>query len=102
MKYISQRLVSLIPTLFIVSLIIFGLMRVLPGDVAQMIDAAVRGAFGILRASNRCRCKKHGRAFRSVADFLQRSAHYNKYVPRINGEHIRIIRAEFRQLGQDS
>ena len=37
MKYVTQRLISIIPTLFIVSLIIFGLMRVLPGDVAQLI-----------------------------------------------------------------
>lgn len=37
MKYIIRRVVSTIPTLIIVSLIIFSLMRIIPGDVAAMI-----------------------------------------------------------------
>lgn len=57
MKYISQRLVSLIPTLFIVSLIIFGLMRVLPGDVAQMILMGPEGEGGAATAENVAKLK---------------------------------------------
>ncbi|MSQ30181.1 MAG: ABC transporter permease [Dehalococcoidia bacterium] len=37
MKYVARRLTSVIPTLFIVSWIIFWLMRILPGDVATLI-----------------------------------------------------------------
>jgi peptide/nickel transport system permease protein len=37
MKYIIRRVASMIPTMILVSLIIFTLMRVLPGDVAMMI-----------------------------------------------------------------
>ena len=37
MKYILSRLLSIVPTLLLASAIIFWLMRVLPGDVAEMI-----------------------------------------------------------------
>ncbi|MEK7778209.1 MAG: ABC transporter permease [Chloroflexota bacterium] len=36
-KYIIRRLILIIPTLWLLTLLIFGLMRVLPGDVAVMI-----------------------------------------------------------------
>ena len=36
-RYIVRRLIFLVPTVIMVSLIIFGLMRILPGDVARMI-----------------------------------------------------------------
>jgi peptide/nickel transport system permease protein len=36
-RYITRRLIFLIPTVLFVSIIIFALMNVLPGDVAQMI-----------------------------------------------------------------
>jgi peptide/nickel transport system permease protein len=36
-RYISRRLFSLVPTVLFVSVIIFYLMNILPGDVAQMI-----------------------------------------------------------------
>jgi peptide/nickel transport system permease protein len=36
-RYIARRLIFLIPTVVFVSVIIFSLMRVLPGDVARMI-----------------------------------------------------------------
>ena len=52
MKYVTQRLISIIPTLFIVSLIIFGLMRVLPGDVAQLILMGPEGEGGAARAED--------------------------------------------------
>ena len=35
--YIMRRILSVVPILFLVSLIVFGLMRILPGDVATMI-----------------------------------------------------------------
>lgn len=37
MKYVARRLASIIPTLLLVSATIFWLMRILPGDVAQLI-----------------------------------------------------------------
>ncbi len=37
MRYVGRRLLYLIPTLLLVSIIIFWLMRVLPGDVATLI-----------------------------------------------------------------
>ena len=42
-NYILRRLVLMVPTLFILSLIIFGMMRILPGDVAVMIVAGEGG-----------------------------------------------------------
>jgi peptide/nickel transport system permease protein len=58
MKYITRRLISIIPTLFIVSLIIFGLMRILPGDVAQMILMGPEGEGGAARAEDVARIKE--------------------------------------------
>ena len=43
MRYVSSRLLSLIPTLLLVSVIIFGLMRVLPGDVATLMLVGPEG-----------------------------------------------------------
>lgn len=43
MKYIARRVVAIIPTLFIVSVIIFWLMRVLPGDIARNILVGADG-----------------------------------------------------------
>jgi len=37
LKYLAQRVVAIIPTILVVSILIFVLMRVLPGDVATMI-----------------------------------------------------------------
>lgn len=37
MRYVARRLLYLIPTLLLVSIIIFWLMRILPGDVATLI-----------------------------------------------------------------
>ena len=37
MRYVAQRVTYLVPTLFLVSIIIFFLMRILPGDVATLI-----------------------------------------------------------------
>lgn len=37
LKYVTRRVLLIFPTLFILSLVIFGLLRVLPGDVAMMI-----------------------------------------------------------------
>ncbi len=42
-KYIARRVLLMFPTLFILSLLVFGLMRVLPGDVAMMILSAEGG-----------------------------------------------------------
>ncbi len=36
-KYIVRRLILIIPTLWLLTLLVFGLMRILPGDVAVMI-----------------------------------------------------------------
>jgi peptide/nickel transport system permease protein len=36
-RYITRRLIFLVPTVLFVSVIIFGLMNILPGDVARMI-----------------------------------------------------------------
>ena len=42
-KYVAQRLLLFIPTLVILSLVVFGLMRVLPGDVAMRILSGEEG-----------------------------------------------------------
>lgn len=47
--YIARRCIVMIPTLVIVSLIIFGLMRILPGDVATMILMGPTGEGGAAR-----------------------------------------------------
>ncbi|MDO8751698.1 MAG: ABC transporter permease [Dehalococcoidia bacterium] len=36
-KYVARRLLLMVPTLLILSLIIFGMLRILPGDVATLI-----------------------------------------------------------------
>ena len=36
-RYVFQRLLLLIPTLLGVSILVFGLMRMLPGDVVQVL-----------------------------------------------------------------
>lgn len=43
MKYVTNRLLYLIPTLVLVSMIIFVLMRVLPGDVATLMLVGPEG-----------------------------------------------------------
>ncbi len=43
-QYIVRRLALIIPTLWIVSVILFGLMRVLPGDIAEVILTDDTGA----------------------------------------------------------
>ena len=42
--FIGKRLLQLIPTLFIVSVIIFGLQQLLPGDPALAMAAVSSGA----------------------------------------------------------
>ena len=42
-SYILRRVLLMVPTVFILSLIIFGMMRILPGDVAIMIVAGEGG-----------------------------------------------------------
>ena len=44
-EYVIRRLILMIPTLLLVSLIVFTIMRVIPGDVATLI--ATRGGEGI-------------------------------------------------------
>ena len=36
-KYITTRLVLTLPTLFLLSILVFGAIRVIPGDVCQLI-----------------------------------------------------------------
>ncbi len=36
-QYVARRLLLMIPTLLVLSLIIFGMLRILPGDVAELI-----------------------------------------------------------------
>ena len=43
--YIVQRLALFVPTLFLVSLLIFGLMRIVPGDVALAVLGEDPGTF---------------------------------------------------------
>lgn len=42
-KYIAGRLVQLVPVLLIISVIVFAIMRVLPGDPAQLMLAGAEG-----------------------------------------------------------
>ncbi|MSQ22234.1 MAG: ABC transporter permease, partial [Dehalococcoidia bacterium] len=42
-KYLVRRLFAMVPTLFLMSLIVFFLLRILPGDVAQLILGDVEG-----------------------------------------------------------
>ncbi len=44
-KYLARRLLAMVPTLFVMSLILFSLLRILPGDVAQLILGDVEGGF---------------------------------------------------------
>ena len=43
LRYIGRRLIFLVPTVLLVSIIIFALMNILPGDVAQMILIGPQG-----------------------------------------------------------
>ena len=43
MRYVRLRLVAMVPTVLIVSIIIFLLMRVIPGDAATFILVGPRG-----------------------------------------------------------
>jgi peptide/nickel transport system permease protein len=42
-RYVTRRLIFLVPTVLFVSIIIFALMNILPGDVAQMILIGPQG-----------------------------------------------------------
>ncbi|MEK7777748.1 MAG: ABC transporter permease [Chloroflexota bacterium] len=42
-SYVARRLLLVVPTLLILTLVVFGLMRVLPGDVAVMILGGAEG-----------------------------------------------------------
>lgn len=42
-RYFIRRLLGLIPTLFVISVIVFGLTRVLPGDPARLLAATEEG-----------------------------------------------------------
>jgi peptide/nickel transport system permease protein len=44
-RYVTRRLLLFIPTLLVASLIVFGIMHVLPGDVALVILASEEGGF---------------------------------------------------------
>ena len=50
-KYIARRVLLFIPTLLLASVLIFGILRVLPGDVALAIlgQEAVEGGGGTPR-----------------------------------------------------
>ncbi|MDO8751786.1 MAG: ABC transporter permease [Dehalococcoidia bacterium] len=50
-KYIARRLLLIIPTLIILTLLVFGLMRVLPGDVATRMLSDEAGALSIKNVS---------------------------------------------------
>ncbi len=50
-KYIARRLVLMVPTLFILSLLVFALLRVLPGDVAEKMLIDDSGARTASKAS---------------------------------------------------
>lgn len=43
-RYLTRRTFNLIPTLFIISVIVFGLIRILPGDPAYILAAVDEGA----------------------------------------------------------
>ncbi|MSQ22112.1 MAG: glutathione ABC transporter permease GsiC, partial [Dehalococcoidia bacterium] len=43
-KYILRRLLLMIPTLFFVTVVVFVILRVLPGDVALLILSGDTGA----------------------------------------------------------
>ena len=43
LSYISNRLVQLVPVLFLISLIVFLIMHALPGDPAQLMLAGAEG-----------------------------------------------------------
>ena len=59
-KYVARRLLLMIPTLFVLSLIIFGMLRILPGDVAELILAGGEGGGGADPASIRVLREKLG------------------------------------------
>ena len=43
LSYISNRLVQLVPVLFLISLIVFSILHALPGDPAQLMLAGAEG-----------------------------------------------------------
>ena len=55
-RYILRRLVFLVPTVVFVSVIIFALMNILPGDVAQMILIGPQGE-GVAKAEDVAKLK---------------------------------------------
>lgn len=54
-QYATRRLVALLPTLVAVSLIIFSVMRILPGDVATIILMGPGGEGGAAKAEDRAK-----------------------------------------------
>ena len=38
-RYLARRLMGLVPVLFVISILVFGLVRVLPGDPARLLAA---------------------------------------------------------------
>lgn len=56
-QYIARRLLVLVPTLALISIIIFAIMRVLPGDVATMILMGPGGDAGAARPEDVAKIK---------------------------------------------
>src|SRR3712207_4906813 len=57
-QYVARRLLVLVPTLLLVSVIIFAVMRVLPGDVATMILMGPGGDSGAARPEDVAKIKQ--------------------------------------------
>ena len=47
LSYLIKRLVALIPTVFFVTIIIFGLQQLLPGDPAIMLAGDIAGKVSV-------------------------------------------------------
>ena len=53
LAFLTQRLLQIIPTLIIVSMLIFGLQQLLPGDPAVVLAGEEREELSRLRRENR-------------------------------------------------
>ena len=65
LQYIAKRLLLALPTLFLVSVIVFGLIRLVPGDPAQVLlgeDADKDSIAAIDRKSTRLNSSHYSRS----------------------------------------
>src|SRR2546425_4232594 len=88
-KYIVKRLLLMIPTLLGVAVLIFFLMRVVPGDIVELRFA---GESSFAQKESLDRSEEHTSELQSLAYLVCRLLLEKKKAVYLQGEHVFLIR----------